>query len=156
MISKLEVRKQQTRKKQNHERIDTSDQRSNLRNDRGRGNRPPRRTRWKDILLLLRTLSAKVSVHAHRGAPRENVRRLLWVESTRTHRTTAARNEFANLSFAGTEKTNQPKKYTVMKMKSTVIGGIIAVTQSKWMRPALMTLALLAALVGLTGCPHPH
>ena len=44
-----------------------------------------------------------------------------------------------------------------MKMKNTVIGVIIAVTQSKWIRPTLMTLALLVALLGVTGCPkHPH
>ena len=44
-----------------------------------------------------------------------------------------------------------------MKMKSTVIGGIIAITQPKWMRPALMTLAILATMLVVTGCPsHPH
>ncbi len=44
-----------------------------------------------------------------------------------------------------------------MKMKNTVISGIIAMTQSKWMRSALMTLALLATLLVVTGCPnHPH
>jgi len=45
-----------------------------------------------------------------------------------------------------------------MKMKNTVISVIIAVTQSKWMRPALMTLALLATVLVVTGCPagHPH
>ena len=39
-----------------------------------------------------------------------------------------------------------------MKMKNTVISVIIAVTQSKWIRPALMTLALLVAVLGVTGC----
>ena len=44
-----------------------------------------------------------------------------------------------------------------MKMKETVIGVIIAVTQSKWMRPALMTLAIFATMLVVTGCPsHPH
>ena len=44
-----------------------------------------------------------------------------------------------------------------MKMKTTVISGIIAVTQSKWTRPALMTLAILATMLIVTGCPsHPH
>ena len=44
-----------------------------------------------------------------------------------------------------------------MKMKTTVIGGIIAITQSRWMRPALMMLAILATMLVVTGCPsHPH
>ena len=42
-------------------------------------------------------------------------------------------------------------------MKNTIISGIIAATQSKWMRPALMTLAILATMLVVTGCPnHPH
>ena len=40
-----------------------------------------------------------------------------------------------------------------MKMQNSV--AIIAVTQSKWIRPTLMTLALLVAILGVTGC-HPH
>lgn len=44
-----------------------------------------------------------------------------------------------------------------MKMKNMAISIIIGVTQSKWMRPALMTLALVVALLGVTGCPQqPH
>ena len=45
-----------------------------------------------------------------------------------------------------------------MKMKTTVISGIIAVTQSNWTRPVLMTLAILATMLIVTGCPsgHPH
>jgi mannose/fructose/N-acetylgalactosamine-specific phosphotransferase system component IIC len=44
-----------------------------------------------------------------------------------------------------------------MKMKNTVISAIIAVTQSKWIRPALMTLAILVAVLGVSGCTkHPH
>jgi hypothetical protein len=43
-----------------------------------------------------------------------------------------------------------------MKMKNTVISLIIAVTQSKWLRPALMTLAILATAVVVTGCPAGH
>ena len=39
-----------------------------------------------------------------------------------------------------------------MKTKDTVIRRIIAVTQSKWIRPALMTLALIVAVLGVTGC----
>jgi hypothetical protein len=43
-------------------------------------------------------------------------------------------------------------------MINTVISAIIAVTQSKWLRPALMTLAILATVLVVTGCPsgHPH
>ena len=43
-----------------------------------------------------------------------------------------------------------------MKTKSTLISVIIAGTQSKWMRPALMTLAILASVLVLTGCPSGH
>ena len=43
-----------------------------------------------------------------------------------------------------------------MKMKHTVKSVIIAVTQSKWMRPALMTLAILATVLLVTGCPSGH
>jgi len=44
-----------------------------------------------------------------------------------------------------------------MKTKNKVISVIIAVTQSKWI-PALMTVALLAAVVlNVDGCGgHPH
>ena len=41
-------------------------------------------------------------------------------------------------------------------MKSKILSTIIAVTQSKWMRPALMTLALVAAVLGVTGCKPHH
>ena len=61
--------------------------------------------------------------------------------------------------FAATISKNRPsrKKDNIMKMKSTVISGVIAVTQSKWIRPALMTLAILATMLIVTGCPsHPH
>ena len=62
--------------------------------------------------------------------------------------------EFANTSFA--EETKQTKD-TVMKMKSKVLSRFIVVTQSKWMRPALMTLAIIATMLIVTGCPsHPH
>jgi hypothetical protein len=43
-----------------------------------------------------------------------------------------------------------------MKMKNTVIDVIIAVTQSKWIRPTLMTLALVVAVLGVTGCKPHH
>ncbi len=44
-----------------------------------------------------------------------------------------------------------------MKIKNTFISAIIAVTQSKWMRPALMTVVIVATMLVVTGCPsHPH
>lgn len=44
-----------------------------------------------------------------------------------------------------------------MKTTTQIIGAISTVTQSKWIRPALIALALVAVLLGLTGCPdHPH
>lgn len=43
-----------------------------------------------------------------------------------------------------------------MKMKNTVINGIIAVTQSKWIHPALMTLTILVAVLGVAGCKPHH
>ena len=39
-----------------------------------------------------------------------------------------------------------------MKMKNKVLSRIIAITQSKWIRPELMTLALVAVLLGVAGC----
>ena len=43
-----------------------------------------------------------------------------------------------------------------MKIKNTVIRAIITVTQSEWMRPALMTLAILVTVIGVTGCDSGH
>ena len=43
-----------------------------------------------------------------------------------------------------------------MKMKSKVLSRIIVVTQPKWMRPALMALALVVAVLGVTGCKPHH
>ncbi|HWQ90772.1 MAG TPA: hypothetical protein VN673_03805 [Clostridia bacterium] len=54
-------------------------------------------------------------------------------------------------------ETQQVEKTdTVMKTKNTIISVIIAVTQSTWIRPALMTLAILSTLLLVTGCPGPH
>ena len=41
-------------------------------------------------------------------------------------------------------------------MKNTVISIIVAVTQSTWTRPALMVLAILVAVLGVTGCKPHH
>lgn len=43
-----------------------------------------------------------------------------------------------------------------MKMKNNLLSKINAVTQSKWIRPTLMTMAILSALLLVTGCPGPH
>ena len=43
-----------------------------------------------------------------------------------------------------------------MKIKNTVIRAIITATQSEWMRPALMTLVILVAVIGVTGCDSGH
>jgi hypothetical protein len=43
-----------------------------------------------------------------------------------------------------------------MKMKNTVISVIIAMTQAKWIRPALMTLAILTTVLGVSGCTPHH
>jgi hypothetical protein len=66
--------------------------------------------------------------------------------------------EFANATFAATTNKNSTsgKKNKVMNMKNIVISLIIAVTQSKWLRPALMTLAILATALVVTGCPAGH
>lgn len=42
-----------------------------------------------------------------------------------------------------------------MKIKTTVIGAIIRMTQSKWIQPALVASVLVVALLGVTGC-QPH
>jgi len=49
-----------------NERFEISDQRPHLRKDRGRSNRSQRQPRWKDVLFLLRPLSANISVHDFR------------------------------------------------------------------------------------------
>jgi len=66
-------------KEYDHERDKICDQRPHLWNDRGRSNRDPRRTRWKDVLLLRRKLSAKVSFHARRCQAGGQVWILLWM-----------------------------------------------------------------------------
>ena len=43
-----------------------------------------------------------------------------------------------------------------MKMKNNLLSKINAVTQSKWIWSALMTSAILATLLLVTGCPGPH
>ena len=58
------------------------------------------------------------------------------------------------MSFVEAANTNQQKKDPIMK--SNLLSKINAMQQSKWMRPALMTLALLVTVFGLAACGHPH
>ena len=54
------------------------------------------------------------------------------------------------------QNTQNKKKDTVMKMKNKVISVIIAMAHWKWI-PALMTLTLVAGLIGVDGCgKHAH
>ena len=41
-------------------------------------------------------------------------------------------------------------------MKSKVLSKISAIQQSKWLMPTLMALALVAAVLGVTGCKPHH
>ena len=68
---------------------------------------------------------------------------------------TAATNDFANIPFAGATKQTKPKKDKVMKTKRNILNKICAMQQSNWLKPAVMTLALVAAVLGVTGC-NPH
>ena len=68
-----------------------------------------------------------------------------------SRRTTAARNEFASMPFATTKKQ---RKESAMSMKTTVISAIVTMAQSKWMRPAMVTLPLLAAVLVVAVCHH--
>ncbi len=45
-----------------------------------------------------------------------------------------------------------------MKTKNTFIGALIPLIQSKWIQPALVTAAIVVAVLGVTGCSpsHPH
>jgi hypothetical protein len=43
-----------------------------------------------------------------------------------------------------------------MKTKIKLLNRITTMAHSKWMSSALTTLVLLAIILGLTGCPHPH
>jgi hypothetical protein len=42
-----------------------------------------------------------------------------------------------------------------MKIKNNLLSKINAVTHSKWTRPAVMTVAFLVVVLGVTGC-QPH
>lgn len=44
----------------------------------------------------------------------------------------------------------------MMKTNHNLLGTIFTVTQSKWMRPALLALAILVAVLGVVGCKPHH
>ena len=43
-----------------------------------------------------------------------------------------------------------------MKTKNTFIRAIIAMLQSSWFQPAVLTLIVSVVLFGITGCNKPH
>lgn len=43
-----------------------------------------------------------------------------------------------------------------MKTTKNLINDIRLMKRSEWILPALMTLALVTAVLGVTGCPSPH
>ena len=43
-----------------------------------------------------------------------------------------------------------------MKTKTYLLSKIIVLHQSNWLKPALMSLALVVTVLGVTGCGAPH
>ena len=43
-----------------------------------------------------------------------------------------------------------------MKTKTHLLTKIIVLRQSNWLTPALMSLALVVTVLGVTGCGTPH
>ena len=43
-----------------------------------------------------------------------------------------------------------------MKTKNTFITAIIAMSQSRWLQPAVLTFVVGVVLFGITGCKQPH
>jgi hypothetical protein len=60
-----------------------------------------------------------------------------------------------NRFFDKETNSTRRKKDKPMKMKNTIVSVIFSLTQSKWIRPALMMLAILVA-VGVSGCHSGH
>ena len=73
-----------------------------------------------------------------------------------THKSTAAAEPFANMPLAEAKNTSQQAKAPIMKREHYLRSKINAMHQAKWVRAALMTLALLVAVLGVTACGHPH
>ena len=47
-------------------------------------------------------------------------------------------------------------KHTLLKMNSNILNRFIQIQHSEWMRPALMTLALAFAVLGVDACKPHH
>jgi len=47
-------------------------------------------------------------------------------------------------------------KYALLKMKSKIPNRFILIQNSEWMRPALMTLALVFVVLGVDACKPHH
>ena len=43
-----------------------------------------------------------------------------------------------------------------MKIKNSFICALSAMSQSKWLQPAVLTLVVGVVLFGITGCNKPH
>ena len=43
-----------------------------------------------------------------------------------------------------------------MKTKKHLLTKLIVIHQSNWLKPALMSLALVVTVLGVTGCGTPH
>jgi hypothetical protein len=51
----------------------------------------------------------------------------------------------------------QQRENNFMKTTNSLINELSLMKQSKWIVPALIAMALVTALLGVTGCsPHPH
>jgi hypothetical protein len=55
-----------------------------------------------------------------------------------------------------TENEHSTMENRVMKTVNNLNDKVSQMKQSKWMLPALMALALVTALFGMTGCSPPH
>lgn len=43
-----------------------------------------------------------------------------------------------------------------MRTKNTVIGALIPLIQSQWIQPALVAVAVVVTVIGVTGCTPHH
>ena len=64
-----------------------------------------------------------------------------------------AHRAFGNETDTQTQHTNM--RVAAMKAKRIILGSIGSIQRSKWRWPALMTLAILVAALGVSGC-QPH
>jgi hypothetical protein len=65
--------------------------------------------------------------------------------------------ESANKRSPEPRNDTQQRDYNFMKTTNRFINELSLMKQSKWIVPALIAMALVTALLGVTGCsPHPH